>query len=75
MVLHRQIVITGSRGIAAEVIQACSNRGYSIFILGGEEEDSHNLAESITEYLLRKNHSHQLGLRKSLHLQERNTQL
>jgi len=49
MSLHRRIVITGSRGIAAEVIQACSQRGYSIFILGGEADDSRNLAESITE--------------------------
>ena len=49
MSLHRRIVITGSRGIAAEVIQACSERGYSIFILGGEADDSRNLAESITE--------------------------
>lgn len=49
MALHRRIVISGSRGIAAEVIQACSERGYSVFILGGEEEESRTLAESITE--------------------------
>ena len=48
MASQRRIVITGSRGIAAEVIHACSKRGYSTFIVGGEEEDSRNLAESIT---------------------------
>jgi NAD(P)-dependent dehydrogenase (short-subunit alcohol dehydrogenase family) len=36
---HRKVVVTGSRGMAAGLVEALDQQGISTFVLGGEESD------------------------------------
>ncbi len=43
--MSKRVLITGSRGIAAALVALLSDEGYSIFVLGGEDQDCKSLEE------------------------------
>lgn len=43
--MRKRVLITGSRGIAAALVALLSEKGYSIFLVGGEEKDCKSLME------------------------------
>lgn len=49
--MNQRVIITGSRGIAAGLAAALDAKGYSIYLLGGEEVDSKNLSEKYKNIL------------------------
>ena len=42
--MSKKVVVTGSRGIAAALVGQLSNKDYSIFLIGGEEQDCKTLS-------------------------------
>jgi NAD(P)-dependent dehydrogenase (short-subunit alcohol dehydrogenase family) len=42
--MSKKVVVTGSRGIAAALVAQLSGKDYSIFIIGGEEQDCASLS-------------------------------
>ena len=42
--MGKKVLITGSRGIAAALVAQLSVKSYSIYLVGGEEQDSKSLS-------------------------------
>ena len=49
--MNKRVVITGSRGIAAGLSTALDAKGFEIFLLGGEAEDSKALANLLPQII------------------------
>jgi NAD(P)-dependent dehydrogenase (short-subunit alcohol dehydrogenase family) len=49
--MNKRVVITGSRGIAAGLSTALAAKGFQIFLLGGEAEDSKALANELSQII------------------------
>ena len=47
--MGKKVLITGSRGIAAALVAQLSLKGYSIYLLGGEEQDCKSLESQFSQ--------------------------
>jgi NAD(P)-dependent dehydrogenase (short-subunit alcohol dehydrogenase family) len=47
--MSKKVLITGSRGIAAALVAQLSNKDYSIYIVGGEEQDCQALSAQFSQ--------------------------
>lgn len=47
--MGKKVLITGSRGIAAALVAQLSSKGYSIYLVGGEEQDCKSLSAQFSQ--------------------------
>ena len=47
--MGKKVLITGSRGIAAALVAQLSHKAYSIYLVGGEEQDCKSLSEQFEQ--------------------------
>ena len=47
--MGKKVLITGSRGIAAALVAQLSSKSYSIYLVGGEEQDCKSLSTQFPE--------------------------